>query len=188
VLECGLLRATEDGPAIASLAIAADDRLLSHLSGSQRSVAPVVALTAPADALHDARSISAIQTLRWLLVQRNDLVVIIEGPVGSGRRSAAAIATAGPCLAIDARGSTPQGVELALRALRRELALVDAVPALVDIDDVLSNPDATQAVVAFITATPGPVILITAGCSRRTRPRPKSRANGRRRYSGGVAR
>lgn len=163
LLEHGLLRVTEDGPAIASLAIAAEDRLLSHLAGGQQPEAPVVTLTAPTDALHDARAIAALQTLRRLLAQREDLVVIIEGPVGSGRRSAAAIASAGPCLAIDARGTTPPRLELALRALRRELALVDAVPALVDVDDALGDPAATRAVSSFIAATRGPVLLVTAG-------------------------
>ena len=163
LVTAGLVHLAENGPTIASAAVAASERLVRYLAGEPAPTLPVARLAAPVHVELDDDARAGLATLAGILGSDDDVVVVIEGPRGSGRRSAAALAAPEGCLSIDARATTPTRLEAALRALTAELTLSPRVPVNADIDDVLHDAAAARALAAFVGSTRGPVVLTTSG-------------------------
>jgi ATPase family associated with various cellular activities (AAA) len=125
----------------------------------------------PPDQALDARQVQAAALFPGALSAMPPPLVLIEGSLGSGRRTA--IATVAHSVGVELvvldlrrlpRG--PAALETALIGLRRECRLRDAIPLVADIDE-LSGPaeDATgplRTVARVIDDMPGPFI-VTAG-------------------------
>src|SRR3954469_21886099 len=91
LVDTGLVTAAEPASP-AARAYVASSRLVSFLAGEVHPIEPLRLVAAPADPLHDDAQLQTIDELRAALDHPADTVIVIEGPVGSGRVTAAAIA------------------------------------------------------------------------------------------------
>ena len=116
-------------------------------------------------ALSDDQRTVADQLAVWL-GSAQPMTIVLDGSIGSGRRTAVALATSRAVVAIDAAllpaGALP-GVVL---ALRREVALREAVPVIANLDEVWSalppRDPAVLAVAELLDRFPMPIVLATA--------------------------
>jgi hypothetical protein len=90
-------------------------------------------------------------------------VIVVEGASGSGRRTAVAIAAERPVIAVDFACISARRAESVLGALRREVALLGAVPVLANLDELWSRlqpGDETRLALAEIAGSmPAPVVV-----------------------------
>ncbi len=170
-----LLESTEPGVSASASALRASGRLVAFLAGDDdiddelRAVGGRVVL--PDDPAYDERQRGALRKLADGLASSVPLAVLIEGPEGSGRRSAAAAAAAGlgrEVLSLDARrlpGDEPS-LGAALVALRRECLLRGAIPLVANIDDLTgAEPDrnpALRTLARTVDGIDGAVVLTSA--------------------------
>ncbi len=89
-------------------------------------------------ALADAQRAVVDQLASWLATQE-PVTIVLDGPIGSGRRTAVALATERPVVMIDAALLSAGSLPNALLALRREVALRDAVPVIANLDEIWSS-------------------------------------------------
>jgi len=162
LVDAGLLGVADTAYLPAAAPVAAAHRLVTFLAGDDRPDPAVAPLVVPAGELPiDARQQAALDELARALADRRALV-IVEGPRGSGRRTAIARACSGHlALAVAAHGDA---LDPLLRALGRELALGDALAVLVDL--VPSSDPATVAPLrarleAWLETCRGPVAITT---------------------------
>jgi AAA+ superfamily predicted ATPase len=110
---------------------------------------------------------SAIQRMAGILATGRPLVLHVEGPPLTGRRTAVMLAAEGPVLSLDlARISpSPQSLADALVALRRESALRGAVPVIAGIEELVSaegGRDPRMRILAqHLDTAIGPTVLVT---------------------------
>ncbi|HET9627365.1 MAG TPA: ATP-binding protein [Kofleriaceae bacterium] len=163
LVETGLIAATEPASPAARAYVAAP-RLIRYLAGEPLGIEPLYRRRAPADALHDRRQGVAIDELRAALARRGDVVVVIDGPNGSGRATAAACAWGGDVLVLDCARVAPDRLDAALLALRRECLLGDELAVIANVDHVIGEDarDARRAIGALVDRHVGPLI-VTAG-------------------------
>ncbi len=99
------------------------------------------------------------------------LVVIVEGPPGSGRRTAVAVAAEQlgvEVVQLDVRriSPSPAALEAALISLRREATMRDAIPVIASVEDLVEDrPDGSgrlRALARFVDELTGRVVLTTA--------------------------
>ena len=146
-----LLEDSEPAASASAVALRASERLVSYLADTDRTDGALMDLggqLVPTDApVFDERQQAAMRRLEQGLSAAVPVIVLVEGPEGSGRRTAAA--TVGSklgrvLLSIDLR-RLPRGAQAlddALAALRRECLLRDAIPVIADIDDLSgTTPD-----------------------------------------------
>jgi len=163
-----------DSQAASARPLIAPARTITWLAGGEESDdamagAGHVAVVTP-NAELDARQAETAQVLPSVLAALPSPLVIIEGAVGSGRRTA--IATVAQVLGIEVivldLRRVPHGtaaLETALVGLRRECRLRDAIPLIADIDE-LSGPseDAEiplRMIARVIDDMPGPFVVTT---------------------------
>ncbi len=163
----GLLRVVEDDvPAAAPMLPA--PRLVAYLSGDDTPAAGLtrrnIAPEQRRSHLFDAAQLHALRQLTDVLTSGQRVLVVIEGPRKTGRKTALALAATRPllCLDLDRAGTRSAGLAASLQTLRRELALVDAVPVLTDLGIDRNAGDAAGALAAFVNSVPGPVAVTTA--------------------------
>lgn len=166
LLAYGLIHAREaDDASPAARPYVAAPRLSTYLSGDDRAPTPLQLVEAPDIVLHDDRQREAVSAISQVLARREGSVVVVEGPVGSGRITACACAAGAPLLVLDVRRIA--GVQLgeALAILRRECLLRDEIPVLANIDLVLrdreSHGSEYHLVEGLLEDIRGPVILTT---------------------------
>jgi hypothetical protein len=163
LVETGLVAATEPGSP-AARAYVASPRLVSFLAGDAIGLDPLARRRAPGDAIYDRRQAAAIDDLRAALARRADVVVVIDGPIGSGRATAAASAWGGDVLVLDCARVSPGQLEAALTALRRECLLGTELAVLANVDHVLgaetgeSARDARRWIGELVDRHVGPLI------------------------------
>jgi SpoVK/Ycf46/Vps4 family AAA+-type ATPase len=166
LVETGLVDATEQ-MSPAARAYVASPRLVSFLSGDDDLAAPLRRVREPAMVLHDANQTASIDDIRPVLRGAGNIALVIEGPPGSGRLTAAACALGGELVALDLARLAPTQLEDGLRALRREQLLRSQVPALANVDRVLGEDahECRQLVGALIDRIDGPLIItaVTTG-------------------------
>jgi AAA+ superfamily predicted ATPase len=110
---------------------------------------------------------TTVQHIASILATGRPLVLHVEGPPLTGRRTAVMLAAAGPVLALDlARlAPAPQLLADALVALRREAALRGAVPVIAGVEELVSaegNRDPRMRLLAqHLDNADGPVVLVT---------------------------
>jgi hypothetical protein len=116
-------------------------------------------------ALSDAQRARIDQLTAWL-ASTERLTIVLDGAIGSGRRTAVALATARPVVAIDAAMLTPGALTGVLLALRREVALRAAVPVIANLDAAWStlapSDPAALAFAELLDRFPMPVVITTA--------------------------
>jgi ATPase family associated with various cellular activities (AAA) len=104
-----------------------------------------------------------IDQLGSWLASREPLTIVLDGAIGSGRRTAVALATDRPVVAIDAALLSPGAACHALLALRREVALRDATPIVANLDELWSSlPPRDSTLLAFaelLDRFPMPVVI-----------------------------
>jgi AAA+ superfamily predicted ATPase len=116
--------------------------------------------------LDDAQR-AAIQRMAGMLATKRPLVLHIEGPPLSGRRTAAMLAAEGPVLSLDLTrlAPSPQSLADALVALRREAALRGAVPVVAGVEELVSaegGRDPRMRILAqFLDGADGPIVLVS---------------------------
>ena len=163
LLTTGLVRALDD-ELTAGTGLVPSSRLVSYLLGDDATDGAVERIElAPeqrARCLYDQEQLRTMTRLAELVAPASRVVIAIEGPARTGRRTAVAFCAHRPVLSIDLeRLGTPQAIAQALRALRRELALTDAVPVLANVAVDRSAHDVVLAIARFIEEHPGPVVL-----------------------------
>jgi hypothetical protein len=143
--------------------------LIHYLAGQPTGVAILSAIAPPAEgALLDEVQQRAVAQIRAVLGNRQPLVLYIEGAELTGRRTAVALATGGPVLAVDLANLAPSPDSLrdALIALRREAALRGAVAVIAGIEELMSaegGKDPRMRLLAqHLNAASEPVVLVSS--------------------------
>ena len=114
-------------------------RVIDHLAGRD-TVDPMLSICwPPLRARLDADQRSVVARLNRAFATQQQAVIIIEGPRGAGRTSAAALVASQlgrEVVVLDAASLSPTAVEgpRALAALHREVLLRDAVPVIANAD------------------------------------------------------
>jgi hypothetical protein len=164
-----------EGTTAVARPLLAPDRTITWLAGdddldrAMRGAATVVDATVAVEL--DARQRAVVVRLPAMLAAPTQPLVVVEGPEGTGRRTAlaAAAATLGrPLVSLDVRRLPPDvdTLEGALVGLRRECVLRDAIPLVADIDQLGgagADPAVALAALArFVDAMPGPIAATAA--------------------------
>jgi hypothetical protein len=138
----GLVLAREtDDASLAARPYVVSPRLATYLCGDDRAPAPLSLVRPPATVLHDERQRDTVSVIAQILARDVSPVIVVEGPVGSGRVTACACAAGTPLLVLDLRRIGLAQLGDALDILRRECVLSDAIPVLANIDLVLRDRD-----------------------------------------------
>ena len=170
-----LIELTEPAASASASPLRPSGRLVAYLAGEDDIDDALGAvggrLELPDEPAYDARQERALRKLVDGLDSPAPLVTLIEGPEGSGRRSAAAAAAVGlglEVLSLDVRRlpGDARALEDALGALRRESLLRGAVALVANIDDLTGaeserNP-ALRTLARTIDSMEGPVVLTSA--------------------------
>jgi ATPase family protein associated with various cellular activities (AAA) len=189
LLDDHILEWSKDVQSTSARGLVAPARTIAWLAGDDRIDA----------AMFEAASVAATDAQLELDVQQREVMallpkmlgatpsplVIVEGAVGTGRRTALARAAATlgrPVVALDAT-RLPHGLpalEGALIGLRRECLLRDAIPVIAELDELGRNADdretALRVVARALDAMPGPVAVTVRDPSRELRvARPMTR-------------
>ncbi len=156
----------------------ATERLGSYLAGStdvvDQAIAAVGGLCAPPDdTIMSPQHAATLRLLDGLLNAGSDPLILLEGPVGVGRRTLAAITAKGagrPLVHVDLtrRQLAAASLEGVMQALTREAFLrPDAIVLLANIDDLVEPgadrvSNALRLVANTISSLAVPVVLTTA--------------------------
>ena len=162
LIDAGLLIVAEEQASVAARPHAVPARVIAYLAGDEAPDRELAIVDAGATALvHDESQATALVALARTLSPDAEVVTVVEGPRGSGRRTAVARAAGAPAIVLDVAGRTATEVERGLRALGRELVLRDGVPVIADAD-AADGDDARRAIARFVAAHRGP-LAITCG-------------------------
>lgn len=164
----GLLLPTDGAWLPATQPFAPSTELVRHLAGLSGRSAHVDVLPVPPRVIHSSEQQRALDQLQALVSHRAPVVICVEGPVGSGRRTSTAIAAGERrAMAVDFTklDRSPSAVASALSALRRECALGGHVEVIVGIEEIVveqgSDPR-LRLLVQHLEAADGPVVCIAA--------------------------
>ncbi len=160
LVAAGLVVAAEPASP-AARAYAASPRLIGFLAGEPQEDRDAVRIVrAPAGLLHDARQAAAIDAIRAAL-ERGGGAIVIEGPIGSGRATAAAQACGGELAVLDCARVPAEQLGEALVALGRESLLRPALPVLANADHALGEEHRAQRrlIGDFLDGAAGPLIV-----------------------------
>ncbi|MBP6847685.1 MAG: ATP-binding protein [Kofleriaceae bacterium] len=167
LIASGLVRQADDEVSAAS-PLTPTPRLMAYLAGDDLPEPPIERIAidrATRDRfVYDLEQLATLRSLVDLLAPTARVLLAIEGPARTGRRHAVAFAAGRPVLSLDLErlGNRPAAVGAALRALRRELALVDAVPVLANVTiDRVAAAETFAMLAAFVEETAGPLVLTT---------------------------
>jgi len=123
-------------------------------------------VTAPPDTTLDARQQAALSRISGGIGTLDPTVVVVEGPVGAGRRTAIAPApqqTGRSVIAIDLGRVAPGMLEAALAAQMRECLLSDAIPVIAEIDELTAKEGEVNTglriLARAIETAPGPIAV-----------------------------
>ena len=161
LVAAGILIAEGESSAATRLYLA-PARVLSHVLGDAtpepplRAVAPV---TRGELELDDTQRAALSHLAR--VFAHGSVIAIVEGPRSSGRTTAIAAACGRPLIVLDLELVEAGGLERALRALRRELALDDAVPVLANPERLA--PEQRAVIAAFASDWRGELVLESTG-------------------------
>jgi hypothetical protein len=146
--------------------LAGDDELDDGLQGAGHVV------EIPAERELDPGQRTAEARIAAVLASPDRPLIMIEGPLATGRRTAAAAAVAHALgqsvIALDLRRMPPHGAALdaALIGLGRECLLSDAVALVAELDHASHNPDesdlALRAIARRLDELPGPALVTSA--------------------------
>jgi AAA+ superfamily predicted ATPase len=163
LLTTGLIRSLDD-EVTAGSGLVASPRLVSYLLGDDAPDGSVERIDVRPEQraryLYDHEQLRTMTQLTELVAATSRAVIVIEGPPRTGRKSSIAFCAHRPVLSIDLdRLGTAQAIGQALRALRRELALTDAIPVLSNVAIDRNANELVLAISRFIDEHAGPVVL-----------------------------
>jgi AAA+ superfamily predicted ATPase len=163
----GLLRVGHVDRVPTAWTLAPAVELVCHLAGLPRTDPDCVVLPRPPQPLLDPRQDRAVAKIGETLASDLPLALFVEGPELTGRRTAIALASSRPALAIDLRHvTTAPALATRLMSLRRESLLRGAVPVVAGVDDLGSGEggrdERTRVLAQFIDAARAPVVLVSA--------------------------
>jgi SpoVK/Ycf46/Vps4 family AAA+-type ATPase len=163
VLDLALLSCSETA-SYAARPFLASARFVAFLSGQAHDLTPLRSVIPPADPLHDESQRRCIQDIERVIARNANAVIVLEGPRGSGRGSAAACALQGQVLLLDASRLRPGQLVDALVALRRETVLARITPIIANVDDVLGEARDDQRGVLrdFVDTLDGPLVMTSS--------------------------
>jgi ATPase family associated with various cellular activities (AAA) len=136
-------------------------RVLAHVLGDATPEAPLRAVPAVARAeleLDDAQDTTLTYLAR--VFTHGSVIAIVEGPRSSGRTTAIAAACGRALVVLDLELAST-GLERALLALRRELALEDAVPVLANPERLA--PEQRGTIASFASDWRGELVIESTG-------------------------
>jgi AAA+ superfamily predicted ATPase len=158
----GLVAVSDDVEAAVHRTYAMPARVLAFLRGDPFADSRLTVLERAVEPVLDQTQESAITAMTAVLrTAPYDLLYIVEGPGGSGRRSALA-STRQRMICLDATLVDARDAAEALVALRREAFLIDAVPAVSDVDAMFDDDHARRRVARIIEQWDVPVVLTTS--------------------------
>jgi ATPase family associated with various cellular activities (AAA) len=167
----GVINLVADAAADVGAQWTAPARIWGYLRGDDE-LDPSVALLGgivvpPHDALVSPAQLALRNKLGAWLGSSTPTTIVIEGVIGSGRRSVVALA-AKPrrVVAIDFAQVAARDAATALIALRREAMLLDAIPVLANLDELWGKlapgDDLLRALASSIDRLTGPVVVTTS--------------------------
>lgn len=160
-----LIEAAEDGVTPATMPYRASQRMISYLAGNRLRSAGLTTVDSP---IHDDAQRKATHRIADALASAGDVVVIVDGQPGSGRRTAIAHAARSrglDLLALDASTLEPAAFEPALRELAGDCLLQGAAFLLCNVDDITSRPDGDdclRSLARVIASVPGSVAITSS--------------------------
>jgi len=170
----GVITIIGDGPPDVGAPWTAPARIWSYLAGSDELDPAVALLGGVVEAPRQALLSPAQQAIRgkletWLSAA-TPTTIVIEGPVGSGRRSVVALAAAGSAarqvVAVDFAKVGVRDAAATLTALRREALLLDAIPVLANLDELWSKlapgDELLRTLAALLDRMTGPIVVTTS--------------------------
>jgi hypothetical protein len=159
LIACGLVSATE-AASPAARAYVATDHLVSFLADELRDVHPLRLIRTDRPLLHDPRQAEVLDEISAAFERSTSPVIVIEGPIGSGRATACACASGRELVILDCDRVSSKTFADALVALQREWLLRGAVPVLANVDHLLGEDanDVRCIVGDFVDHFEGPVI------------------------------
>ena len=160
LVETGLIVATEP-TSPAARAYAASSRLISYLAGEAHAIDPLRRAAVPVGALYDARQAEVLDELHSALTRSRQAVIVIEGPAGSGRATAAAYASGRDLVVLDCARLGADALTGGLTALRRECLLRPELAVLGNVDHLLGEDarDIRRQIGDFLDRFDGPLIV-----------------------------
>lgn len=186
LFRAGILSSAEEQTSRSGTPLTVADRLISYLAGRDMldpGLAGAGQVLSVSDRMrYDDGQQEALRQLADGLDESAPLLVIVQGRIDSGRRTAAArVATqrGRPVVSLDLTRVQPSiaGLDAALLALRRECVIRDAIPLIAEAHDVVSGPEEQagrlRRLSLFLDETAGPVVITTSrsgldlGTSRR---------------------
>lgn len=158
----GLLLATEHASP-AARAYVASARLVSFLAGMDEAIDPLRLVQADRPLSHDLRQSETINEIAVALERARSPVIVIEGPLGSGRATACACASGTTMIVLDCSRIISDQLAATLVVLRRETLLRPGIPVLANVDHVLGEElrEQRRLIGEFIDATSGPIVVTT---------------------------
>jgi ATPase family associated with various cellular activities (AAA) len=147
----------------------ADPRVAQHLLGVDAMMPPLRRVSVPEVALYDEDQRRQLEELTQLLSADRPIALLMEGPTGSGRATAVAMAAqplgrSVALLALDQLERSPDALEHGLRALRREIALSGAVGVIRGLEE-LDGPDhqpRRRRLERFLATIDAPLVVVTS--------------------------
>jgi hypothetical protein len=138
IVRLGLLVEVGDGAGLTAMATPyrPSPRLLAHLAGADGGGDEELArVEVPAGLRVCAAQAEAVDTLRRALAAPAPRpLVVVAGPAGVGKRTAVAVASSRPVVALALDEVEPAAATAAVQALLAEAALADAVAVLANVD------------------------------------------------------
>lgn len=146
-----------------------DPRVARHLLGDDEMFAPLRRIDVPDVVLFDDEQRLQLEELTEIIDADRPLTVVMEGPTGSGRATAIAMAArptrrSVALLALDQLDRSLEALDAGLRAVRRESALTQAVAVIRGIEE-LDGVDETprrRRLERFIATAQQPLVLTTS--------------------------
>ncbi|MFT3695368.1 MAG: ATP-binding protein [Kofleriaceae bacterium] len=160
LVSLGLIEAAETGTSPAARAYVASPRLVAYLRGDDYELAPLRIVRA-VDTIRDDAQRVIVDELRGAMSRASRAMLVVEGPLGSGRATAVAEAV-GDVLVLDV--SDVGSLREALATLQREALLRGLVPLVANIDQVVGEErrDERRLLGAFADAVDGPVVATSS--------------------------
>ncbi len=164
------LIAPEDASIDVCTPLTIPSRVWAYLRGSDELEELITSsggrIEVPHDTILDEPQTAALQRVLGGINSMDRVVVVLEGPVGAGRRTAVALAagqTSRAVIAVDVTRIAPGALDATLSSLMRECLLSDAIPVIAEIDELTAkegevNTDLRTLARAIETA-PGPIAV-----------------------------
>lgn len=164
LVAAGLIAPTEQ-VSPAACAYVASSRLIAFLQGDndEHNIAPLRIAMAPNTLLYDDDQRATVREIGAALTRSARPILVLEGPLGSGRTTACAQAAGAPLIVLDLAMIHVDDLRGALTALTRECFLRERIPMLANVDQLLGEGAREQRriLAEVIEHLSGPLLVTT---------------------------